>query len=171
MEKNERRGTIASGLILLLLGLAFLAYQIVPDQINALFGGRVTWPLIIIGIGGVLLLTGLVTRLGGFIIPGCIVGGVGSMLYYQNTTGDWESWAYAWVLIPGFVGLGLLLSSLLDPAERSSRRTGLYMLGISAAVFAIFAGLFNNNVNMDLVWPVILIVVGLAFLVGVFTKK
>jgi hypothetical protein len=39
--------------------------------------------------------------------PGSILAGIGGIFYYQNLTNDWESWAYIWALIPGFVGIGV----------------------------------------------------------------
>jgi di/tricarboxylate transporter len=172
MEKHERKSSIAWGVILVLLGLVFLAYQFNQDLFNQWFGNQFPWPLFIIVPGLVMLVTGLITTTGGLVIPGSIVTGVGSLLYYQNLTGDWESWAYAWTLMPGFVGLGLLLASLVEPsAHRAERKTGAYMFAISLSVFAIFAALFNNNINMQLVWPVVLIVVGVAFLAGSFLDR
>ena len=50
----------------------------------------------------------------GFAIAGSIVTTVGSVLLYQQTTGHWESWAYAWALVgPGAAGLGMLVYGLL----------------------------------------------------------
>lgn len=165
------KGRIGVGILLVLLGLLFLAYQLFPAVMLAWFGGRFPWPLFIIVPGAFLLLTGLLTRTGGLVIPGTIVSGIGGLLYYQNISNDWSSWAYAWVLIPGFVGLGLLFASLIDPSTRGARRTGLYMFAISLAVFAIFSTLFGGRMSASLVWPVLLIVVGLGFLLEALGKR
>ena len=42
----------------------------------------------------------LLTGQPGMLVPACIVGGIGGMLYWQNLTGDWASWSYSWSLIP-----------------------------------------------------------------------
>jgi hypothetical protein len=165
------KGRIVFGIMLVLLGLLFLAYQLFPSLVITWFGGRFPWPLFIIVPGAFLLLTGLLTRTGGLVIPGTIVSGIGGLLYYQNFSNDWSSWAYAWALIPGFVGLGLLLASLIDPSTRTARRTGLYMFSISLAVFAIFSALFGGRMSASLIWPVLLILVGLGFLLGAFGKR
>jgi len=75
--------------------------------------------------------------------PACIVAGIGGILYYQNATGNWESWAYMWTLIPGFVGVGSLLAGVLGEDFKSSVRHGLNTLIISAILFAIFGTYFN----------------------------
>jgi hypothetical protein len=170
MERKERNSSIAGGLLLVLLGLAFLTWQLAPQWVSQ-YVGEFTWPWLIIGLGVAFLLAGLVTRTGGFLIPGSIISGIGGLLYYQNTTGDWVSWSYAWTLIPGFVGLGLLLSGLIDPVERSTIRPGLIMFGISVSVFMIFWSLFHANLSFGLVWPVVLILVGLGILAQSFFKR
>ncbi len=41
-------------------------------------------------------------------VPGAIVTGTGAILFYQNVTDHWDSWAYAWALYPVFFGLALM---------------------------------------------------------------
>ena len=101
---SQRRSSLVGGLVLVLLGALFLAVQWLPG-LQLWF----SWPLIIIGIGVLLLIVGLLTGVPAMAIPACIVGGIGGLLYWQNATGNWESWAYAWTLIPGFVGVGMVL--------------------------------------------------------------
>jgi hypothetical protein len=114
---RRRRSSLAAGLVLILLGAWFLVAQWVPG-LQTWF----SWPLTIVGVGVLLLIIGLLTRVPAMAVPACIVGGIGGLLYWQNATGNWESWAYAWTLIPGFVGVGIVLSGLLggeiaaDPA-------------------------------------------------------
>ncbi|MCO6452573.1 MAG: hypothetical protein J5I90_17465 [Caldilineales bacterium] len=153
---EQQRGALIGGIILILVGLGFLASQFIPD----LFGGWFQWPMIMIGIGVLFLIGALVGREGGLAIPGCVVGGLGLIFYYQNSTGDWASWAYVWALIPGFVGLGIILGSLIDSNLNEKRRDGLVLLGISAVSFVVFAGLFRTGWDAWRYWPVILIVVG-----------
>jgi len=166
MESNSKpkRGDIAGGLILVFLGLIFLAWQLAPGFFSDVLGIEFTWPLLIIGIGAIFLLAAIVSLQGGFLVPASILSGIGGILYYQNTTGDWASWAYIWALIPGFVGLGLFLGSLFDRSMRDARKAGIYMLLISLGVTAIFGAFFTTNVGFDYAWPVILILAGLIFL-------
>ncbi|MEN4041534.1 MAG: hypothetical protein ROW52_04170 [Anaerolineaceae bacterium] len=174
MESNSKpkRGDIAGGLILVFIGLIFLVWQLAPDFFSTVLGIHFTWPLLIIGLGGIFLLAAIISFQGGFLVPASILGGIGAILYYQNITGDWASWAYIWALIPGFVGLGMLLGGLIDRSMRAARKPGLYMLLISLGVTTIFGALFSANVGFDYAWPLILIVAGLIFLFqGIFRRR
>ena len=93
--------------------------------------------------GAVLLVIGLLTGAPSMAIPACIVAGIGSILYYQNATGNWESWAYMWTLIPGFAGVGSILAGILGENFKSSVRHGLNSLIVSAILFAIFGTFFH----------------------------
>jgi hypothetical protein len=95
--------------------------------------------------GGVVLLIGLLVGAPGMAVPACIVAGIGGILYYQNATGDWGSWAYVWSLIPGFVGVGTILAGLLGQDFRQSVRSGLNLILISLIMFLFFAAVF---------WPI-----------------
>jgi len=156
---SQRRSSLAGGLVLILLGALFLAVQWVPG-LQIWF----SWPLIIIGIGVLLLIVGLLTGVPAMAIPACIVGGIGGLLYWQNATGNWESWAYAWTLIPGFVGVGMVLSGLLGGDTRQMVRGGGWLILISLVLFAVFASFFGALGLVGSYWPVLLIVLGLLVL-------
>ena len=156
MDTSRRRG-LAGGLILIFLGAAFLAAQFAPG-FRAWFRGENSWPLIIIGIGVVFL--ALAPRTPPLAVPGCIVAGIGCMLFYQNATGNWGSWAYAWTLIPGFVGLGVVLSGLLEGQAVRSLIPGLWLIVISAVAFLLF-GSFLGLGRLTPYWPVLLVLAGL----------
>ena len=105
-----KKTNITGGLIMILIGAWFLAVQFVPGMRSWVSG---SWPLSIIGVGAIFLVAAIASNVPGLVIPAFIIGGIGSLLFYQEATGDWDSWAYAWSLIPGFVGLGLLFFSML----------------------------------------------------------
>ena len=92
------------GIILVLVGGAFLAAQYLNVDL-----GEIGWPVWIIGPGLILLLAGFLVPGGsGMIIGGTVVTAIGLLLFYQDATNHWESWAYAWALIgPGASGLGI----------------------------------------------------------------
>jgi predicted nucleic acid-binding Zn ribbon protein len=170
--KKRRRGNIAGGLLLILLGILFIIWQVYPDSITNILGGEPTWPLIIIGVGLVFLFVSFVTQVGGFAIPGCIIGGIGLMLYYQNASGDWTSWAYGWMLIPGFTGLGLFIASFLDEEQRRERRTGLNMFITFSLIVAVLWAVFHTDiVSMEIFWPALIILLGLYILVRGFFRR
>ena len=153
---RRRRSNLAAGLVLTLLGAWFLAIQWVPG-LQAWF----SWPLIIVGGGVLLLIIGLLTRVPAMAVPACIVGGIGGLLYWQNATGNWESWVYAWALIPGFVGVGIVLSGLLGGETRQAVRGGGWLILISLVLFAVFGSFFGALGLVGPYWPVLLIVLGL----------
>ena len=150
-----KKGNITGGLILILLGAWFLAVQFVP-QLSAWAEGK--WSLVIIGV--VFLLFSVLTSASGLSIPAFIVGGIGGILYYQNVTGDWGSWAYIWSLIPGFVGLGLLFFSL-QVRDRGARQAGFILVFISMILFAVFGSFLGAPQAVIQFWPVILVIAGL----------
>ena len=157
----RRRGSnMAGGLTLIIIGALFLAYQLVPGIQRAL-----EWPVIIVGVGVLLLMVGIVTGAYGMAVPGCIVGGIGGLLYWQNVTGNWESWSYAWALIPGFVGVGVVLAGLLGGDVRKGMREGSGLILISLILFAVFGSFFGALGMVGSYWPVLLILLGLLMLV------
>ena len=98
-------------------------------------------------------------------VPACIVGGIGGLLYWQNATGNWESWAYAWALIPGFVGVGVVLSRLLGGGGRKALQEGGSLILISLALFAVFGSWLGGLNLFGDYWPVLLILWGVWLLI------
>jgi hypothetical protein len=162
---NRRSRTrLIGGLILVLLGGWLLALQIVPG-LESIIDLEFSWPLLVIAFGVILLIFGLLTSAPGMAVPACIVGGIGALLYYQNTTGDWTSWAYAWALIPGFAGVGSILAGILGENPRRSIRDGLNMIVFSAILFVVFGSLFGGLNLLGDYWPALLILLGVWILI------
>ncbi|MBN1979505.1 MAG: hypothetical protein JW918_19080 [Anaerolineae bacterium] len=154
---RRRRSSLATGLVLILVGALIFATQLVPG-----WEMWFQWPLFIVGIGAVLLVIGLLTRVPAMAVPACIVAGIGGLLYYQNVTGDWNSWAYAWALIPGFLGVGIILAGLLGGRFRKPLREGGQLILISLVLFLAF-GSFLGLIGLGPLgqyWPVLLIALG-----------
>lgn len=158
---RSRRSGLAGGLILILLGAWFLAVQFMPG-LQAWF----SWPWIIIGVGVVMLLIGLLSGVPDLAVPACIIGGIGGLLYWQNATGNWDSWSYAWSLIPGFVGVGVILSGLFGGKVLKSLREGGNLILISLILFVIFAAFLGGPNLLGDYWPVLLILLGLWVLIS-----
>jgi hypothetical protein len=165
MDERVPEVALRFGVILMILGGLFLLGQAAPD----LFGwsGVSSWPLIIVGVGILLLLIGAATGAAGMAVPAAIVGGIGGLLYWQNATGNWQSWAYAWTLIPGFVGVGTLVAGLLE-GKGQMVRGGLWLIVISFILFAVFSAImapfFGGPTFLGRYWPVLLILLGLLLL-------
>jgi hypothetical protein len=165
---QSRRFALVFGVVLILLGILFLAGQILPG----LWGwvGELTWPLIVVGVGVLLLVIGVAANAPGMAVPACIVGGIGCLLYWQNATGDWASWAYAWALIPGFVGVGTILMGLWS-GQGKPVREGAWTVLVSLILFAIFGSFFGGLFGLGKYWPVLLILLGLLSLGQYFFRQ
>ena len=140
---RHKRSNLTSGLVLILIGAILLALQVFPG-LGAWFNFTFTWPMIIIFVALGLLVIGLLSGEPDMAIPACIVGGIGGILYFQ-TIGvlTWQSWAYMWTLIPGFVGVGILIAGLLN-WRRKQIGEGLESILTSAVLFTIFGSLFGD---------------------------
>ena len=162
----QRRSNLALGVVLIVLGGIFLATQLIPG-----LGLILSWPWIVIGVGAFLLLIGLLVGAPDMAIPACIVSGIGGILYYQNLTGDWTSWSYAWGLIPAFVGVGMLVAALLGGRSRYAYREGLRTLLVGVVLFLVFGSLFGAFSWLGAYWPLLLVAAGLLILIeGLFKR-
>jgi hypothetical protein len=168
---NQHRTHLVGGVILLLVGLFLLAVQIFPS-LGVAINIEFSWPLIVIGVGLLLFIFGLLVNAPDMAVPACIVGGIGGLLYWQNATGRWDSWAYAWTLIPGFVGVGVILAGLLKGEFRQGLRDGGTLIIISLIMFAIFASFLGGMSTLGDYWPLLLVLLGGWLLLrGVFLRK
>ncbi len=167
MDKRKRT-SIFGGVILILIGGLLFAAQIMPDLIPD-FWRVFSWPWIIVGVGLFLLALGAVVGEPGMAVPATIVSGIGGILAYQFYTSDWTSWSYIWALIPGFVGLGIILMSLLG--GDASISDGGKLLLISFVLLAVFGSFFGAIGMAGKYWPVLLILLGAFLLVRSFFRK
>ena len=161
---RSRRSSLAVGLLLILVGAWFVAIQLVPG-LEAWLNLEVTWPLLIVGVGVLLLVIGLVTAVPSMAVPACIVAGLGGIFYWQSLTGNWESWSYIWTLIPGFVGAGTILSGLLSGQTAKGVREGGWLLLISLVLFVVFGSVFGGLGWLGPYWPLLLVALGLLIVV------
>jgi hypothetical protein len=163
MNKSQR-SNLTLGVILVVLGAVFIAANIIPS-FHFLLNQVNSWPMIIEAVALGLLLLGLVIGVPDMAVPATIVGGIGGILWWQNLTGNWASWAYAWALIPGFVGVGMLLAKVLGGKDRYNVGSALSAIVSSLVMFVIFGAFFGGFTWMGPYWPLLLIAAGL--LVGI----
>lgn len=160
---NRVRKNITSGVILILLGLILLAFQIVPT-LRAWTAEEFTWPLGIIAASLGLLVIGALTGTADMFVPASIVGGIGGILHLQNTgVLTWESWSFMWTLIPGFVGIGVLLAGLVK-WKKKEIIDGLQTMMVSVVLFLVFGSLWGDRfgiVPLREYLPFLLIALGL----------
>jgi hypothetical protein len=167
----DRRSNLAFGLILLLVGGFFLAAQFVP-QLSQLVQIHYAWPLWVVGVGLIFLVMAVAVRAPGLAVPASIISGIGGILYYQNATGAWESWSYAWTLIPGFVGIGILIMNLLEGRFLQGIKDAIWPILVSLIMFGIFSSFLGGNNQFNQLWPLLLIGLGLwTMLEGVSRRR
>ena len=168
---RQNRSNLFLGILLILIG----AWLVVTRQVPAVrewLDDSFTWPMWTIGAGLLIFLIGLITGAPGMSVPAAIVAGIGGILYYQNSTDNFGSWAYMWTLIPGFVGIGTILAGLLGEHTRQNLARGLNLIVISAVMFLIFATLLGGlGILGDYGAAVLLILLGLYILARGFIRN
>jgi hypothetical protein len=162
---KQNRTQLALGLLLVLLGAWFFAVRQVP-ALRALAEIEFEWPFYVIGAGALILVIGLITGAPAMSIPACIVGGIGGILYYQEMSGDWESWSFLWTLIPGFVGIGTILTGLFGEDTRRNLGHGINLVVISATLFLVFAAIMQRLNVLGPYGPAVLLIVLGVYLIG-----
>jgi len=163
----RNRGSLVGGLVLVLVGLLLLALQLAPSMAYFL-RLELTWPFIIVGIG-LLFFVGILLwgkSSSGLAVPGSIVTGIGLLLLYQNWSGNWDSWAYAWTLIPGMVGVGAILAGLIEGKSLGRAvNAGGGLILISLILFAVFGFFLGSDLLSRWGVPLLLVVGGFWLLV------
>jgi hypothetical protein len=160
--------TAVLGVLLIAVGaVALVLREVVGFDFFAAVGDR-GWPYFVIVPGLVLLAAAFVPappRGIGFAIAGAIVTTVGGLLLYQSESGNWESWAYAWALIPMSAGLALVAYGLLT-GNAAFTRNGTWLGGIAAVLLLTGAWFFGDvfagrqPIDAGSWWPVGVIAIG-----------
>jgi hypothetical protein len=151
VEPRSVTGPAVFGIVLIVAGgVALVARATGLDVFAAI--GPWGWPFFIIVPGLSLLALSIVPARPagiGFATAGAIVSTVGLILLYQSRTGNWESWAYAWALIPGSVGLALLVYGAFSRHARMVR-AGAWMAAVFGSIFVGGAWYFERLFSDDL---------------------
>lgn len=168
--ETRSRPPVALGVLLILVGGLWLLARALDVNVWGL-----GWPLFVLVPGVIMLLGGITSdseRADG-IIPGTMVTITGLILLYQNATGHWESWSYAWALIAPFgPGLGMLLHGFRNDDPEEGRRaipamvSGLTLFVVGIAFFEGLIGVSGRDFGVvgDIALPVLLIAAGLYFM-------
>src|SRR5262249_40572246 len=146
MERSpSNQAATMGGVVLVGLGLVLTVQQALGIDI-----GHFGWPLFVILPGlGFLAAYALGPRsAAGLAVPGCVITTVGLLFAVQNTFKLWETWAYAWALIPAAVGLGLRLQGeRLD--QHRVIQVGTKMIEASMLTFVVFAAFFELILDLS----------------------
>jgi hypothetical protein len=170
METTNQRTALVFGILLISVGALVLA-----GQIFDVFNWNASWPLINVAIGA-LFFVGMF--MGGkstapLAIPGAVFTGVGLILFFQNLTGAWETWSYAWGLVVASVGAGLYIygarSDQEGPKEagRTVSTIGLILFLVFGMIFEVVFSVFGISAgNGTIFFPLALAAVGLYLFVS-----
>jgi hypothetical protein len=159
---HSNRGGIVGGLILILLGLGFLVQQAFPDY----FSG---W-LFLVGLALIFLVAYIATRQYGYLIPGCILMGLGIPLAVVQIQTSQMGWYVSSLsldeggLVVLGLGLGFVAIYVIDLLVSRGRPGGWWPLIPGGIVtLAGLAILSQNEQWLDSIgmwWPVIFIIIG-----------
>ncbi len=167
-DRNPRRGSLALGAALVILGGIFILAQLFDIDV-----GRFAWPVFVIVPGVLLFIFGVaLERTLGEVVAaiGSMVTMTGLLLWYQNTFNRFESWAYAWALIvPTSIGLGRMVYGSLKGNQatvQAGRRLaiigGVIFLG-GAIFFELLIGLSGISLG-GYGWAILLVGLGAFFI-------
>jgi len=168
---RPRRGNSSAALGAVLVVLGVFALGVAITGVNL---AEYSWPLFVIIPGLTLLVFGFFSLGASASIPGGIITMLGLLLAYQNSTGDWATWAFAWSLVVPFgLGLGMYLQALRDrdvPALGRGRMlmfVGLLIFMIGFVFFEPILNISNRDYGIagKAALPVLLIVIGIILLV------
>jgi hypothetical protein len=171
-REQHERNTRTLGLLLLAVGAWILVARFIHIDL-----GFWLWPFWVIVPGGLIMALGFrdTHRSNeGLVTFGSIVAVTGIILFVQNITGQWQSWAYAWALLfPGSIGLGQYLWG-----KRTGNATAVHSaektLWVAVVLFAAFGFFFEVVLGIGgfrlgsagrIVVPVLLIAAGVAIYV------
>jgi hypothetical protein len=167
-QRSHGASGVVFGMLLVALGVIFFVAQWLRIDV-----GHWGWPFFVLLPGLGLIAVGIWARdeaSQGLIIVGTVVSAVALLLFMQNATDRWSSWAYAWALIaPAAVGVGQIIYGTVK-GHPEAVKTGMRLAGIGLLLFVAGAIFFELVIGIggfglgSWSWPLLLIVVGLVLL-------
>jgi hypothetical protein len=178
-QTDHRRNPIIAGIVLIMIGAIAWAITAAGMDPSQWLGGS-GWTLFIFIPGVVLFVGGLLAQdepAVGLTIAGSIIMTIAAMLFAMDRTEHYEAWAYAWTLIPGAAGIGVLIHGS-QAGDRRKVRAGGRLILISLVMFAVGAFFFETifqtgtvPFGVDAFWPVVLVVVGVFVIALAFLRE
>jgi Putative auto-transporter adhesin, head GIN domain len=160
---NRNKPNVVIGTLLIAFGALVFLGEIFKATLSDF------WPFFIIAAGLMFFLAMVLAgRSTGYLaIPGSIITTIGLILLFQNLTNRWESWSYAWALIPLSVGVGMwIFGKFSDLGDL--RRAGRHVINIGLVLFIVFGvffelliGISGTNRSNNLMWPLALVALGI----------
>lgn len=166
----NRSGTRLLGLILITFGIALLFNEYG-------FGLRInfTWPVFLFFTGGVLLAAYFTSRpRQGFLQGGMILVSLG--IYFtlmEDVPALKLRYSQHWPGILIAIGIGLLVSGIIDRRSRKMIGAGIMTAGIGAAILLFSIGGWRHfgPRSVSLLFGIVLLLVGVKVVIDVFIKK
>ena len=175
MSTQRNIGALIGGSVLIAIGILSIFGQIFTSFNFWSF----IWPFFIIGVGA-MFYVGMFAggkSVSGLAIPATIITTIGLILFYQNITGHWESWSYAWTVIILAVGLGIYIMGTFG-GDEGQQSSGKNLMKVGAILFIVFGGFFemilsigSRSVLRQSIFPILLILLGLYLVYSRLTKK
>lgn len=171
--RHERRGGVIGGLLLICLGVAFLVQQRYPQAFGA-------W-MIVVGLALFFLFAYLYTREYGFLIPGCILMGIGLPLAYVQYATEQTgivigsmSVDQSGLIVMG-LGLGFIAIWLIDLLVSHGRPGGWWPLVPGGLLMAVGLAISSDNEQwletISQWWPLVFIFIGGGILLQVVRRR
>jgi hypothetical protein len=92
-------------------------------------------------------------------IPGSILLALGMIFLLNVITNDWQSWAYAWLLLVAGIGLGLVLVNGQLKLRREVTLVGWGLIIGGLTLFALF-GAIAGGLFIQIMAPILLVLGG-----------
>lgn len=167
MLNRQKENDYVIALSLMGVGLLFVLTQLFKIDIMDLL-----WPLFVVGPGAVLVYWAAQARGDDWLvwmhIPGMITLGTGLLLLYQNLTGHWESWIYAWSLYGVFLGIAFVEIAKSCPQAEELGFLGRGFIRWSLIVFVAMGGFVElivaNGAERRLILALLFIAGGIYFI-------
>lgn len=178
-QTHHRRNPVIAGMVLITIGAISWALTVADVDPSQWLGGS-GWTLFIFIPGLVLFVSGLFAQdepAVGLTIAGSIIMTVAAMLFAMDRTEHYEAWAYAWTLIPGAAGIGVLIHGFQSD-DHGKIGAGSRLILISLVMFGVGAFFFETIFQTGAVpfgvggfWPMMLVVVGVVVIAMAFLRE
>jgi uncharacterized membrane protein HdeD (DUF308 family) len=169
MEQNYKhnRGRIITGIAFILVGAFMLLSRLVGAPM-----GRLFWPFMLI-IGGLLFFISYFFSQRakgneGLLFPATYLTILGLMFTFLNFT-DWEYMRYLWPTFVFGVAISLGVIYIFTPSDTGDQRKGSRSAIMVLTVISVM--LYLLAAKASILWPLILIVLGLIVIFGGFRRK
>jgi uncharacterized membrane protein HdeD (DUF308 family) len=169
MEQNYKhnRGRIITGIAFILVGALMLLSRLVGAPMGKLF-----WPFLLI-IGGLLFFVSYffsqrAKGSEGLLFPATYLTILGLLFTFLNFT-DWEYMRYLWPTFVFGVAISLGVVYLFTPDELAHQRKGSRSTILTLTVISVM--LYLLAAKASILWPLILIALGLIVIFGGFKRK